>query len=882
MENYKSGNELRKLFLEYFQEKGHTGIPSSPLIPNDDPSLLFTNAGMVQFKRVFLGEEKRSYTRATTSQKCLRVGGKHNDLENVGHTARHHTFFEMLGNFSFGDYFKEDAIKFAWEFLTDKVGLDKNKLYATVFETDDEAYGIWKNVIGLPKDRIVRLGEKDNFWSMGETGPCGPCSEIIYDQGEDFPCEPGEDRIDGECDRFLEIWNLVFMQYNRDGDGKLTPLPKPSIDTGMGLERLAAVVQNVRSNFESDFFKNIINKIEDIAGVSYKEDEKTDVAINVIADHARAITFLIADGILPSNEGRNYILRRIIRRAVRFGRLIGLSKPFLFEVCSQVIDDYKEFYRELEEKSNLIIKVVHGEEERFEETLEKGLRLFDEEISRLTKENSTKLSGKFTFKLYDTFGFPFDLTQLMADENGFTVNEEDFNKEMELQRERARTSWKGDNLATERNIYAEINTKIGKTKFTGYEKFKDTGKIVAIIKDGKLIDKISGDEEFELITDSTPFYGESGGQKGDSGSFNNDSVKGAVTTTKKPLLGLTVHLCRLDAGELRVGEVINLEINKELRMATMANHTATHLLHKALRTLLGEHVKQAGSLVSSDKLRFDFSHFESVKTDEIIQIEKEVNRKIFESIKVFVKEMNYHEALETGAMALFEEKYGETVRVISIGDYSSELCGGTHVSNSSEIGFFRIISEGAVAAGIRRIEAVTKFKALDLILNEKVILNNLVEQLGVETGNLTKKTEALMLNNKELLKEITQLKKKIAQESSKDLMSNVVDVNGINYLPLMINATDNGEIRELADQLKSKISSGIIAIGSNIDGKAVLVVSVTNNLTDKISAGEILKTVSPIFDGRGGGKPGFAQAGGKNPAKLNEALDEIKKIIENK
>ncbi len=810
----RSGKELRELFLRYFEEKGHTRVPSSPLVPYDDPSLLFTNAGMVQFKRVFLGEEKRSYTRATSCQKCLRVGGKHNDLENVGHTARHHTFFEMLGNFSFGDYFKREAIQFAWEFLTEWIGLEKERLYITVHEKDDEAFEIWEKEVGIPRARIYRMGDKDNFWAMGETGPCGPCSEIIYDQGEDFPCPPGEDYVGSECDRYLELWNLVFMQYNRDENGNLTPLPRPSIDTGMGLERLAAVVQGVKNNFDTDLFAGIISRIEDLTGVAYQENGDTDSAIRVIADHSRAVSFLIADGILPSNEGRGYVLRRIIRRALRYARKLGIKKPFFYQVCEKVVEDYGEIYPELVKASSLILQVVKGEEERFGETLEKGLKLFEEETKNLKSQGINIIPGDFAFKLYDTYGFPLDLTQLIAREAGFEVDVEGFNREMQRQKERAKKAWKGGKEADERNIYVEIMNKVGETEFVGYTTLEAIGTVKAIIKNGKMVEEAIAGESFELITSVTPFYGESGGQVGDTGIFKGENGEGKIIDTQKPIMGLFVHKATLEKGKLKIGDSITLKVDEWRRRNIMANHTATHLLHRALKNVLGEHVNQSGSLVGPDYLRFDFTHFAALKPEELAAVEEEVNRKIFEAIPVEVEVMSYTKAVASGAVALFEEKYGETVRVVRVGDYSKELCGGTHVSNTSHIGIFKIVSESAVAAGIRRIEAVTREGAYRFVANLHSQVKELSHILNVSPTEVVQRTEKLLSKLEVQEKEIEKLKTKILslELGGTSSQTEVEEINGIKVIIKELQVDSDKELKEAVDQLKGKIGSGIFLL----------------------------------------------------------------------
>jgi alanyl-tRNA synthetase len=701
--------ELRTSFLNYFQRHGHQVVKSSSLVPQNDPTLLFTNAGMNQFKDVFLGMEKRPYSRATSSQKCFRVSGKHNDLENVGHTARHHTFFEMLGNFSFGDYFKEEAIAFAWELLVKELGLDKSRLWFTVFRDDDEAFELWRKVAGVPASRIVRMGEKDNFWSMGETGPCGPCSEIIFDQGEKVGCGKPDCRIGCDCDRYLELWNLVFMQYNRDQEGKMTPLPRPSIDTGMGLERITAVMQGVFSNYDTDHFQALIQTIAALAKINDPENQRTQASLRVIADHARAIAFLIADGILPANDGRGYVLRRVMRRAARHARLLGFDKPVLYKVCERVAELMGNAYPELLEHKKYTAEVIINEEERFLQTLDNGLRLIRDEISRHKKDQAPwSLPGEVAFRLYDTYGFPLDLTQAIGRDEGFVVDTSGFEREMEKQRERARAAWKGSGAEEVESVFKQIRSRGIKSEFSGYHSLSGQGRVLALICNGAPCEKASDTGiDFQLIADQTPFYGEVGGQVGDQGIIKGQNFEAMVLDAKRPYDDLVVHHCRLKSGEVKVGDRVELSVDQERREDIARNHSATHLLQAALRKILGEHVQQKGSLVDPDRLRFDFTHFSPLAEKELLEVEKLVNKMVRANSEIQAENVSYQKAIQAGAMALFGEKYGETVRMVSMGDFSKELCGGTHCRKTGDIGFFKIVSEGSVAAGVRRIEALT-------------------------------------------------------------------------------------------------------------------------------------------------------------------------------
>jgi alanyl-tRNA synthetase len=755
-----TGNEIRRKFIKYFKDKGHAVIDSSPLVPHDDPTLLFTNAGMVQFKRVFMGEEKRDYVRAVTSQRCVRAGGKHNDLENVGYTARHHTFFEMLGNFSFGDYFKQEAIQFAWEFLTQVMGLPKEKLWVSVFEKDDEAFSIWEKMDGLPDGRIVRLGEKDNFWAMGDTGPCGPCSEILFDQGPEIGCRRPECKAGCDCDRYLELWNLVFMQFCRDESGKMTPLPKPSIDTGMGLERIAAVVQGKNSNFDCDLFTPIIDKIGRIAGKSYGNNDQLDTAFRVIADHSRATAFLVADGVLPSNEGRGYVLRRVIRRAVRYGRTLGLFKPFMSDVAAEVINRMKGAWPHLENVSKLLDKVVRNEEERFIETIDNGLAMLTKEIGRVKaasgdfSDNSGRIAGDFIFKLYDTYGFPVDIVRDMALEAGLTIDEPGFNSAMKAQREQSRKSWKGAGLDEMSSGVQALIQDGKKTTFKGYAGLSLCSTVSGIINDsGESVTVCNQNDHVMIACPETVFYAESGGQIGDKGEIKSSSGRAVVEDAVSAAGGLVLHRAVVSQGSISCGDDVELVVAEPHRKSIERNHTGTHLLQAALRSVLGEHVKQSGSLVGPDRLRFDFTHFSPLSTDEIRRIENMINKKILENIPVETELLGREEAIKGGATALFGEKYDESVRVVSLGSYSRELCGGTHVRNSGEIGLLKILSETGIAAGIRRIEAITGQGAFSRFQNTVNTLYGLADTLKISPDDIGPRIEKLLARQKELEKE---------------------------------------------------------------------------------------------------------------------------------
>lgn len=873
--------EIRNSFLDYFTGKGHSKVASSGLLPPDDPTLLFTNAGMVQFKRVFLGEEKRPYARAASSQKCIRAGGKHNDLENVGHTARHHTFFEMLGNFSFGDYFKEDAIKFAWEYLTEVLGLPKEKLWATVFEDDDEAEKLWQTKTDIGHNRIKRLGEEDNFWSMGEVGPCGPCSEILIDQGEALGCDRPDCAVGCDCDRYLEIWNLVFMQFNKNNTGKVTPLPRPSIDTGMGLERLAAVLQGKLNNYDTDLFEPIIKKIEELSGTVYNKSDKTDSSIRAIADHARSVTFLISEGLLPSNEGRGYVLRRIIRRAARHGKLIGIDKPFLFKVTGVVAEHMSEVFPELAQAKELVEKATFSEEEQFFKTLERGLGMLEEEVARLKATKDTVISGDFAFKLYDTYGFPIDLTADIVRAESMTVDEKSFDANMNAQKDKARKSWKGGVVGVSgTELYSELLAEGISSEFVGYTEEREISEAACIIKDGEIIKEAVKGDTIEIISKKSPFYGESGGQAGDSGTINGNDFKVEIIDTKKPLPGLIVHHGKVTEGTLHEDRKLVLAIDTEARNATRRNHTATHLLHAALRRTLGEHVRQAGSLVNKDSLRFDFNHFNQLTPEEITKIEDDVNSAIRKNIAVTTETLPYKEAVERGALAFFGDKYGDEVRMVQVKDLSTELCGGTHVLMTGDIGLVKVTGESSVAAGVRRLEAVTGEVALTLLNDSYKTLTDAASLLKTTKNDVPNKIHRLIDKQKELEKELARIREQGKSESAKGLADKVQVIAGINVLAIKVGPDDAKDLRKMADLLRNKIKSGIVILGCASGGKAVLLAAVTKDLTSRFSAGDIVEAIAPVVGGRGGGKPDMAQAGGKDGTKIDAALKEAIGIIQ--
>jgi alanyl-tRNA synthetase len=874
------GSEIRELFLKYFEENGHTIVPSSSLIPKDDPTLLFTNSGMVQFKNCFLGLEDRGYTRATSSQKSVRAGGKHNDLENVGYTARHHTFFEMLGNFSFGDYFKKESIFWGWEFLTDKMGLSKDKLWVTIYKDDDEAFEIWNKTIGVPAERIVRMGMDSNFWMMGETGPCGPCSEIIYDQGPSVGCGRSECSVECSCDRHLEIWNHVFTQFDRDREGKFHPLPKPNIDTGMGLERLAAVVQGVKSNYETDFFIPIIQFIAKISGKKYKQNEDHDASMNVIADHSRAVTFLIGDGILPSNDGRGYVLRRILRRAARHGKLLGLGKPFLHEVVSVVIAAMKDAYPDLIEKEAYIKKVIFNEEQRFIETLDAGLKILGDEVASLKKARKTVVPGEIVFKLYDTFGFPVDLTADIVKRDRLTLDTEGFEKAMEAQREKARESWKGSGEKAVSTSYQKLSLQGIKTTFVGYEGVTEARSgVLAIMKNDEPADSLGKGENGEVFVDFTPFYGEAGGQVGDTGIIEGKGFLFEVWETQSPVEGIFTHIGKLKKGTIKVGDDVLLKVDVEARRATEAHHSGTHVLNAALRIVLGDHVKQSGSLVNPERMRFDYTHFSKIEEDELHRIEYIANDIIRQNIPVKTEVLPREEAMKTGAQAVFDEKYADEVRVVKMGDASMELCGGTHVLRTGDIGLLKVVHESAIAAGVRRIEAVTGREALKYVSSVEGELKKSAGLLKTNPLELSERVEKLLKHQRELEKEIEALRGKLAAKDTSDLIDQIKEIKGVRVLSAVVDVSDTKTMRDLGDKLKDKMRSGILLLGSKAADKAMLLCMVTKDLTDRYHAGNIIKEVAPIVGGSGGGRPDMAQAGGPKPENLKQALDKLAEIL---
>ncbi|MDO9565276.1 MAG: alanine--tRNA ligase [Candidatus Desulfaltia sp.] len=876
-----TSDEIRIQFLEYFKKHDHRIIRSSSLVPSDDPTLLFTNAGMVQFKRTFLGEEKRSYVRAVTSQKCVRAGGKHNDLENVGYTARHHTFFEMLGNFSFGDYFKEKGIEFAWDLLVNGYGLPAEKLWASVYLDDDEAYNIWSKNTGVPEERIVRFGEKDNFWSMGDTGPCGPCSEILLDRGKEFGCNSPDCRVGCECDRYLELWNLVFMQYSRDAAGKMTPLPKPSIDTGMGLERIASLMQNVPTNFDTDLIRPIITMVETLSEKKFGNSMQNDIAMKVIADHTRAAAFLIGDGVLPSNEGRGYVLRRIIRRAIRYGRNIDLSKPFLHKTAGVVFDIMKTPYPELLNASAFIKNVIQNEEVRFLETLDNGLKLLNETLADIKAKNQTQVPGNIIFKLYDTYGFPVDIIRDVVRDENMTLDMTGFNEAMEGQRTRSRSvaSFSGIGEA-----YKKLAAKGIKSLFVGYESLSCKSKAIVVVVEGNEVQEAATGSEIEVVTETTPFYGQAGGQIGDTGRItgqsHNQTLDITIFDTIKDPTGLIIHKGKIISGSIKRGDSVTLVVEKTSREAIACNHTATHILHFALRKVLGDHVKQAGSFVSQDRLRFDFNHFSQVDGDTLNKIETIVNNQIRENVLVETKEMDAEEALKSDATALFEEKYGDRVRVVSLASFSKELCGGTHTIRTGNIGLFKIIGESSVASGIRRIEALTGEAALEYIQKTSKIVQETARLIKERPEDIPKRIDKIISEHKSAEKEIEQLKAKIAATKADSSEDGIKLINNIKVQVKKVAVDTPAAIRDLADRFKEKIKSGIVVLGSVAGPKVLLIVIVTKDLTNRFNAGSIIKQVSAIVGGGGGGRPDMAQAGGSMPEKLDQALEKAYEIVE--
>ncbi|MCU7936021.1 MAG: alanine--tRNA ligase [Candidatus Thiodiazotropha sp. (ex Dulcina madagascariensis)] len=865
----KTSADIRKAFLDYFADQGHEVVASSPLVPRNDPTLLFTNAGMVQFKDLFLGREKRDYSRATSSQRCVRAGGKHNDLENVGYTARHHTFFEMLGNFSFGDYFKSDAIKYAWEFLTGTIGLPAEKLWVTVYEEDQEAADIWLREIGVDPARFTRIGDKpggkryesDNFWAMGDTGPCGPCSEIFYDHGEGiWGGPPGTAEEEG--DRYIEIWNLVFMQYNRDANGELTPLPKPSVDTGMGLERLAAVLQGVHSNYEIDLFAHLIEAAARLTGCANLEEK----SLRVIADHIRSCAFLIVDGVLPSNEGRGYVLRRIIRRAIRHGYMLGVKESFFHKLVAQLCDEMGEAYPELLEQRSQVEKVLRLEEERFAQTLEQGMKILDEAIAGL---DGKVIPGETVFKLYDTYGFPKDLTADIARERALTIDQPGFDRAMAAQRERAQA-------ASQFGVAETVDLALEEaTRFCGYQRLEDQARIVAILRDGEAVDGLRQGESGVVFLDRTPFYAESGGQVGDRGILEGKGVLFEVEDTRKQAGELFAHIGKLEQGSLAIGDTVTAQVNAYTRQATALNHSATHLLHAALRRVLGEHVAQKGSLVDADRLRFDFSHFEPISREQLQTIEQMVNEQIRRNHSVDTELMSLEQAKASGAMALFGEKYADQVRVLRMGAFSTELCGGTHVNAVGDIGLCKITGESGIAAGVRRIEAVTGQRAIEWMEADEERVQRVAEMIKSGRDEIEEKLGQILERNRKLEKALEQLKGRLASAAGSDLASGAVAVGEVKVLAANLDGADPKSLRETMDQLKNKLGSAVILLAAVAGGKVSLVAGVTKDLTDRMKAGDLVKLAAEQVGGKGGGRPDMAQAGGNNPDALPQALSLV-------
>ena len=870
-----TGAAIRAAFLSYFERHGHKVLPGSSLVPGNDPSLLFTNAGMVQFKEYFLGLASADWKRAATAQRCLRVSGKHNDLENVGYTARHHTLFEMLGNFSFGDYFKKDAIFFGWDFLTREMGLDGERMTVSVFREDDEAYDIWHQTMGLPASRIIRFDEKDNFWAMGPTGPCGPCSEIIFDQGEGTGCGRPSCAVGCDCDRFLEIWNLVFMQFNQDGSGARTPLPKPSIDTGMGLERLAAAVQGVKSNYDSDLFRGIIAEIEGVSGIEYGRSPLQDAATRVIADHARATAFLIADGVLPANEGRGYVLRRIMRRALRHGKKLGLDRPFLHRVAAAVVREFSSAYPDLGRSASYIDTVSLHEEKRFLETLDAGLRMVEEEFTRIGKAGVKVFAGSVAFKLYDTFGFPVDLTADLCRERDVSLDTEGFEAEMERQRAQSREAWKGGEVGVSDAAAAELARKGVSVEFVGYDRLEAGARVVALFRDGKRIMSAVEGEEVDFVTDVTPFYGEAGGQAGDVGEGTGDAFRLEITDARRPAADLVILRAKVVEGTVGEAMTVDLRVDAALRRRTQANHTATHLLQAALRKIVGPHVKQAGSYVGPDKLRFDFTHFEAVPDDALREVEDFANDAVFTDRPVSWELLPYQEAIERGAMAFFGEKYADVVRMVTVPGVSRELCGGTHVRRTGEIALFRIVSEGALAAGVRRIEALTGPEAFRHLREDADRIHRIARDLKVSPADAVSRVNKLQAQVRALEKDVQEARRRAARDLVGEVLAKAREVKGVRVVEAGLEPMDPAALRELADAVKGKLKSGLLLLGTVEEGRCHLVAGVTPDLASAYSASDIVKNAARFVGGGGGGRRDMAQAGGSNIEGFASAVSSL-------
>lgn len=877
---FMKANDIRKSFLDFFESKEHYVKNSFSLVPKNDKSLLLINAGMAPLKNYFLGIETPPAKRMATCQKCVRTG----DIENIGKTARHATFFEMLGNFSFGDYFKNEATAFAWEFVTKVLKMDEEKLWVTVYEEDDEAYGIWKDKVGVNSDRIVKLGKEDNFWEIGNgQGPCGPCSEIYIDRGEEFGCGHKDCKPGCDCDRFLEFWNLVFTQFDKQVDGSYKKLEHPNIDTGMGLERMACIMQGVDSIFDIDTMKNIRDKVCEISGKKYQQDEKTDVSIRIITDHIRAITFMVSDGIVPSNEGRGYVLRRLARRAMRHAKLLGIEQKFIETLANVVIDVYQDGYEELGQNRDYINKVLKIEEEKFGETIETGMNILNQYITDAQKANNSKINGQDAFKLYDTYGFPLELTLEIAEEKNCSVDIEEFENQMEMQRQRARNARaKGSDIGWKDEI-SSLDLSVKNAEFIGYEKLEDIAVIADIIIDGKLSDKAAQGQEVILIFDRTPFYAESGGQVGDTGLIKNSNVEIQVNNVTKSTNGLFLHHCKLSKGELKKGDKVELLVDVKNRFATMRNHTATHLLHKALKVVLGDHIQQAGSLVSPDRLRFDFNHFAQVSKEELMKVEQLVNEQIYNAIDVQTQVMDIEDAKKTGAMSLFDEKYGETVRVLSIGEFSKEFCGGTHVKNSNDIGMFKIVSEGGVASGVRRIEAITGYSVYNFIVEKQELIENVSSTLKTSQDNLQKRASDLMTENKNLQKKIKEVQSAGAKTDIDSVIKSAKKINGVNLLISSYEDMEDDILRDFAQNIIDKVENAVVVF-SNVNTenqKLTFLCMVAKNLIPKYNAGKIVKEVAMVTGGNGGGKPNMAMAGGKDVSKTQEALSKAEEVLAN-
>ncbi len=869
-----TGNELRKAYLDFFESKGHLVMPSAPLLPKNDPTLLWINAGMAPLKPFFDGRAVPPSRRMASSQKCIRT----NDIENVGRTARHHTLFEMLGNFSFGDYFKENAIKWAWEFLTEILELPTDLLWITIYPDDEEAFEVWTKQVGVSPERVIRM--EDNFWEIGTgTGPCGPCSEIHYDRGEEYGCDDPNCHVGCECDRYLEIWNLVFTQYNQTEEGEYLPLPQKNIDTGMGLERIASVLQDTDSNYETDLVKPVIDVVQEMTGIEYTKDEQVKTAYRVIADHIRSITFAVADGAMPSNEGRGYVIRRILRRAVRWGRVLGINEPFLLKLVPVVVEMMKPGYPELVEKVEHVVKIVENEENRFQETLDQGLNILNQMIEEQKNAGNTEITGEQAFKLYDTYGFPLDLTQDIAIEAGLTVDVDGFNAAMEAQRQRARAAREeygfGDAGA---EVYKEVREQKGMPEFSGYSSLEEETEIIAIVKDGKMVENLSPGEIGQVVLKKTPFYAASGGQVGDTGRLEAEGIIVTVTDTRK-LSEVNFSDVLIEDGTLNVGMKVKAIVEEGVRKDIARNHSATHILHKALKEVLGDHVNQAGSLVESTRLRFDFSHFTGLSKEELKAIEEKVNDEIRHNHPVETVVTSLEQAKKMGAVALFDEKYGSDVRVVRVGDYSMELCGGIHVKASGEIGLVKIVSEAGIAAGVRRIEALTGRMALDYLSNREALLEEAADQLKANPDDLVVRVERLLAEMKEKDKEINALKQKLAGSQVDEILDQVKEINGVKFLAARVEGIDGNALRNMCDELKQKLVSGVLILASDLKDKVLFVSMVTDDLTKKFHAGKMIGEAAKITGGGGGGRPNMAQAGGKDPAKIADALKKAEDMV---